>query len=94
MVGRRYYSTQEKLALFLLGRKFRHRHRQGMAWRMVSAGKPQAIGGQGAQFLPLSAASWRPGVTIRNAGEERLFAELNFAGNPQRCLPRAAMTSI
>ncbi len=82
MVGRRYYSTQEKLALFLLGRSFATDTASDWHGEWLSAGKTQAIGGQGAQYLPLSAAQLAAGVTIRNTGDERLFAELNFAGNP------------
>jgi hypothetical protein len=68
MVGRRYYSTQEKLALFLLGRSFATDTAREWRGEWLSAGKPQAIGGQGAQYLPLSAAQLAAGVTIRNTG--------------------------
>ncbi|EXI89449.1 MAG: hypothetical protein AW11_01540 [Candidatus Accumulibacter regalis] len=82
MVGRRYFSTQEKLALFLLGRSFATETAREWRGEWLSAGKTQAIGGQGTQYLPLSAEQLAAGVTIRNAGSERLFAELNLAGNP------------
>ncbi|MCB1966222.1 MAG: alpha-2-macroglobulin family protein, partial [Candidatus Accumulibacter sp.] len=82
MVGRRYYSTQEKLALFLLGRSFATDAASEWRGEMLSAGKTQAIGGRGIQYLPLSAEQLATGVTLRNGDKERLFTELNFAGNP------------
>jgi uncharacterized protein YfaS (alpha-2-macroglobulin family) len=92
MERNRYYSTQEKLALFLLGRQFADQ--AGDAWtaEMIAAGKPQPVGGKGTQFQPLSAGEIAAGVKIRNTHKERLFVELNFAGNPAK-MP-AARTDV
>ncbi|WP_300321440.1 alpha-2-macroglobulin [Accumulibacter sp.] len=82
MQGQRYYSTQEKLAVFLMGRSFLNE--PGKEWHAewLSAGTAQAIGGKGTQFLPLSAEQVATGIRINNPGKERLFVELGFAGNP------------
>jgi hypothetical protein len=82
MERNRYYSTQEKLALFLLGRSFVSQASGEWAAELQLAGKAQPIGGKGAQFRPLSAEELAAGVKIRNTHKERLFVELNFAGNP------------
>jgi uncharacterized protein YfaS (alpha-2-macroglobulin family) len=83
----RYYSTQEKLALFLLGRSFVTQAGSQWTAELTQAGKAQPIGGKGAQFQPLSATEVASGVKIRNTHKERLFVELNFAGNPSRMPP-------
>jgi hypothetical protein len=83
----RYYSTQEKLALFLLGRSFVTQAGNEWTADMTAAGKTQPIGGKGAQFKALSAAEIAAGVKIRNTHKERLFVELNFAGNPAKMPP-------
>jgi uncharacterized protein YfaS (alpha-2-macroglobulin family) len=83
----RYYSTQEKLALFLLGRSFITEAGNQWAAELTVAGKALPIGGKGAQFQPLSAAEVAAGVKIRNPHKERLFVELNFAGNPAKMPP-------
>ncbi|SBT06060.1 Alpha-2-macroglobulin, N-terminal:Alpha-2-macroglobulin, N-terminal 2 [Candidatus Accumulibacter aalborgensis] len=84
MENRRYYSTQEKLALFLLGRSFVTDAGGEWAAEIVSADKPQPIGGRGAQFRPLSASEVAAGIKIRNTYKDRLFVELSFTGNPVR----------
>jgi hypothetical protein len=61
MEGRGYYSTQEKLALFLLGRSFAHRGGRGMgrpSWCRQAS--PRRWPASGTQFQSLSAANSRP----------------------------------
>ena len=82
MQGKRYYSTQEKLALFLMGRSFLGEPGREWTAETVSAGRTQAIGGTGTQFLPLSAEQLAAGVRIGNTSKERLYIELQVAGNP------------
>ncbi|MBP9804074.1 MAG: alpha-2-macroglobulin family protein [Candidatus Accumulibacter sp.] len=84
MDGGRYYSTQEKLALFLLGRNLVTEAGKEWAADLVSAGKTRAMAGQGTQFQPLSADELAAGVSIRNTGKARLYIALDFAGNPQK----------
>ncbi|SIQ83959.1 hypothetical protein SAMN05421829_10795 [Aromatoleum tolulyticum] len=81
--GRYYYhSTQEKLALFLLGRSFITGAGGNWTAEAGSGGRTQAIGGKGTQFLSLSAEDVAGGVRLTNTHQEKLFAELNLAGNP------------
>ena len=87
MERNRYYSTQEKLALFLLGRSFLTEPGKPWTADVAMAGKAQPIGGKGAQFHPLSATDVATGVKVKNTHKERLFIELNFAGNPARMPP-------
>jgi len=81
---RRHFSTQEQLALFLLGRDFAGRSSGEWSAELLLAGRTQPIGGRGPQFQALSAAEVAGGVTIRNSHKERLFVELNLGGNPAR----------
>ncbi|HPT50782.1 MAG TPA: MG2 domain-containing protein [Accumulibacter sp.] len=80
----RYYSTQEKLALFLLGRSFVSEPGKSWAAELQSTGKPLTIGGKGTQFQPLTAAELAAGLKLRNDHKERLFVELNVTGNPAK----------
>jgi len=88
MEKNRYYSTQEKLALFLLGRSFLTQPGGEWTAELSSADKASSeakpIGGKGAQFLALSASELGAGVKVKNTHKERLFIELNFTGNPSK----------
>jgi uncharacterized protein YfaS (alpha-2-macroglobulin family) len=88
MERNRYYSTQEKLALFLLGRSFVTQAGAEWTGEITVAGKPRPLGGKGTQFQPLAAADVATGVKIKNNHKERLFIELNYAGNPAK-MPEA-----
>ncbi|WP_291854172.1 MG2 domain-containing protein [Accumulibacter sp.] len=87
MEGRRYYSTQEQLALFLLGRDFASQTGGEWVADLFAAGRTLPIGGRGTQFHSLTAAEVASGVTIRNKHKERLFIELNLSGHPARMPP-------
>lgn len=80
----RYFSTQEKLALFLLGRGFATQQSGDWAAELALAGKPQGIGGKGTHFLPLAADELAAGIKLKNTHKERLFVELSYAGNPAK----------
>ncbi|MFA7292114.1 MAG: alpha-2-macroglobulin [Rhodocyclaceae bacterium] len=80
----RYISTQEKLSLFLLGRSFANQQTGDWAAEMTLAGKPQSIAGKGTQFQSLAAGELASGVKLKNTHKERLFVELNYAGNPAK----------
>ncbi|WP_300453740.1 alpha-2-macroglobulin [Accumulibacter sp.] len=84
MAANRYYSTQEKLALFLLGRSFVTDAGGEWGAEIVLADKGQAIGGRGMQFRSLSADEVANGVKFRNTHKERLFVELALSGNPMK----------
>jgi uncharacterized protein YfaS (alpha-2-macroglobulin family) len=85
MERNRYYSTQEKLALFLVGRVFGAATDAG-AWtaQFSGGGKEQAIAASGAQFRAIDAAELAKGVKLRNTHKEPLYVELAMSGNPTR----------
>lgn len=84
-VGRnRYLSTQEKLALFLLGRSFQSQSTGEWTAEATVAGKAQPIGGKGTQFVVADAGELAGGVKLKNTHKERLFVELAYAGNPAK----------
>jgi uncharacterized protein YfaS (alpha-2-macroglobulin family) len=93
MLSHRSYSTQEQMALFLLGRSFATDTAREWRGEFLSAGEAQMIGGQGTQYLPLATEQLATGVTIRNPGHAPLVAELNFAGNPLS-MPSARRTDF
>lgn len=93
MLSHRSYSTQEQMALFLLGRSFATDTAREWRGEFLSAGEAQMIGGQGTQYLPLATEQLAAGVTIRNPGHAPLVAELNFAGNPLS-MPSARRTDF
>lgn len=79
-----YISTQEKLALFLLGRSFATVPNGDWSAEWLTGGKTQRTGGKGAQFQAVSAAELSTGMKLKNTHKERLFVELNFAGHPAK----------
>lgn len=85
---RRYFSTQEKLALFLLGRSFATQQTGEWAAEMTAGGKgeikPARLGGKGTQYLSLGASELAGGIKLTNTHKDRLFVELNYAGNPAK----------
>ena len=86
-------STQEKLALFLVGRELGSRD-QGIAWTAeLGNGKPQAVSGPGSQIRAIDAASLAGGLTIRNTHSDKLFVELAIGGHPAR-MPAARSDAI
>ncbi|MDR1935931.1 MAG: alpha-2-macroglobulin family protein [Candidatus Accumulibacter sp.] len=84
-----YLSTQEKLAVFLLGRSFAGQ--QSGAWSAelsapsassTHSGREKALDGRGTQFAELSPEELATGVWLRNTHTQRLFVELNLSGSP------------
>ena len=98
MERKRYLSTQEKLAVFLLGRSFANQETGEWAAEIAgisetpssrrapgsSTASDQPVGGKGTQFVALSAGELSTGVKLKNTHKERLFVELNLAGNPAK----------
>ena len=78
----RYVSTQEKLAVFLLGRSFATQKTGDWTADLLSGGKTQGIGTKGTRFHPLLAGELAAGVRLKNTHSEKLFVELSYAGNP------------
>src|SRR5262249_23063721 len=77
----RYYSTQEKMALFLVGRSL---SAGGGSWSasVAAAGKPEQVSQKGTYFRPVSPAELAAGLRISNASGAPLYVELSLSGNP------------
>jgi len=83
----RYTSTQEKLALFLLGRQFVGPRDGASGWTAeISAGanQPEALNGAGSLIRPLTAAALQNGLHVKNTHKETLYLQLSLAGNPAK----------
>ena len=86
--GYYYYSTQEKLALFLLGRNFAQT--KGESWSaelaFLADNKPgitQPLATSGTLFKPLELEQIKEGFTLKNLGDKPLYLELSYSGNPE-----------
>lgn len=84
MEKNRYLSTQEKMAVFLLGRDFAAA--DGTPWQaaLTQGGASQSLGGKGVQFLPLEGGALARGITLKNTHNARLYVSLDLAGNPAK----------
>ncbi|HOB45252.1 MAG TPA: alpha-2-macroglobulin [Zoogloea sp.] len=81
----RWTSTQEKLALFLLGRELGNPEK-GSTWsaELTDKNKAETISGPGGQTHGVTAASLADGLKIRNTHKDKLFVELAVAGHPSK----------
>ncbi len=81
---RRYYSTQERLALFLAARDL-DRH-AGQPWQAVlrMGETTREIDQAGRLVLPLGAEDWRTGLRLESRNDAPLFAELVVNGYTSR----------
>lgn len=82
----RYTSTQEKLALFLLGRNFTKAGEGEGGWtaEVLGKDKPEVIKGAGTQIRPLTATALQGGVRIKNTYKDKLYLQLSLSGNPAK----------
>ena len=82
----RYTSTQEKLALFLLGRNFTKAGEGESGWTAEVFGKdkPEVINGAGTLIRPLTATALQGGIRIRNTYKDKLYLQLSLSGNPAK----------
>lgn len=81
----RYTSTQEKLALFLLGRNFVNRG-EGNAWsaELSRRDKPESVTAKGSHIATLNVAELGKGVRIKNTHTEKLHLQLSLSGHPAK----------
>ncbi|MCG2576528.1 alpha-2-macroglobulin family protein [Dechloromonas sp. XY25] len=82
----RYTSTQEKLALFLLGRQFAGQREGDTAWTAELAGKerPENLSATGSVIRSLSAEALQGGWRVKNTHKEKLYLQLSLSGNPAK----------
>ena len=82
----RYTSTQEKLALFLLGRNFVGKAEGETNWSAEFSGqdKPESVTASGNLVRPLTASALQGGVRIKNTHKEKLYLQLSLSGHPTK----------
>jgi uncharacterized protein YfaS (alpha-2-macroglobulin family) len=89
-----WLSTQEKLAVYLVGREF---DPPGTASRwqaqIGSAPRAQTITATGAHYQAVTAKELANGITLTNTHKQKLFVELAVSGNPAK-MPVPADNSI
>jgi len=85
----RYTSTQEKLALFLLGRSIGANAELGTPWNaeFITRGKPEALFGRGSLTRLVGPDALAAGVRIKNTHKDKLFVQLGMAGYPAKMPP-------
>ena len=84
---RQYYSTQERLALYLAARAAGGD--PGTAWQtgLKVGEKAEVLGSQGAEVRSFDAAALKRGISLTNQGKEALFVEVAAEGYPAKPLP-------
>jgi uncharacterized protein YfaS (alpha-2-macroglobulin family) len=77
------YSTQEKLAVFLVGRELGE-SQPNAEWRAQwqAGAAPEAVTNKGSWFKELDAAQLASGVSIANRHTSKLYVELAYSGHP------------
>ncbi|MDR2506733.1 MAG: alpha-2-macroglobulin family protein [Candidatus Accumulibacter sp.] len=81
---KRYLSTQEQLAVFLLGRDFSAAGVENWSADFLRKGRIEKLTGS---YVPLEADDLVSGVHVRNTHSENLYAQLTYAGNPEKTPP-------
>ncbi|MDR2187198.1 MAG: alpha-2-macroglobulin family protein [Azonexus sp.] len=82
--GSIYTSTQEKLALFLLGRAYGTTDgSSGAGWQaeLLADGKTQPLQGNGVLIQPLAADALKKGLRLHNTHDAPLYAQIGISGN-------------
>ena len=87
MSRNRYYSTQEKLALFLAGREFTRAESETWTATLTLGGKEQTISTSGSLIQEVSRGDTASGLRLKNTSKDKLFAELSISGHPARTPP-------
>jgi hypothetical protein len=82
MQKNRYYSTQEKMALFLVGRSLSTAGTGTWTANLVAGPRPEQVSRTGTYFRSVSAAELAGGVRLTNASKDPLYVELSLSGNP------------
>jgi uncharacterized protein YfaS (alpha-2-macroglobulin family) len=82
----RYTSTQEKLALFLLGRNLSTSADPAAKWsaEFTAGNKPEALVAQGSLTRPLTGEVLAAGVRLKNTQKDKLFVQMGLSGFPAK----------
>lgn len=82
MERNRYYSTQEKLALFLVGRTYSNTSTDAWNASLTANGKQEDVSSKAAYFREVSASELAAGIKLANNYKDKLYVELSLGGNP------------
>ena len=88
--GRQYYSTQERMALFLAARAAGGQSDTEWTARLAVGEQMQAISSRTTEMRSLTAADIERGVTLTSQHGEALFVELELSGYPTQAPPYRA----
>jgi uncharacterized protein YfaS (alpha-2-macroglobulin family) len=82
----RYYSTQEKIALFLVGRTLSG---GSGTWsgKVAAGGNIAQLSQKGSFFRPVSTTELSSGIRVSNTSANALYVELSLLGNPMQQPP-------
>jgi uncharacterized protein YfaS (alpha-2-macroglobulin family) len=78
-----YFSTQEKLALFLVGRAFTAGSGPWTAGVTVR-GKTEDVSANGSQYREIAPADLANGLSVTNTHKDQIYVELSYSGFPVR----------
>jgi uncharacterized protein YfaS (alpha-2-macroglobulin family) len=94
--GRRYYSTQERLALFLAARAAGAQSEGADPWQAeVQAGTSSVFTSKASVSQTFDAAALKRGITVTNKGKRPVFIEASVQGASQKPLaPQSDRLSI
>jgi uncharacterized protein YfaS (alpha-2-macroglobulin family) len=82
----RHTSTQEKLALFLLGRNLSTKTDNEARWTVELADpqRRETLTASGPVFRSLAVATLQGGLRLKNTHKAKLYVQLNMSGNPAK----------
>lgn len=82
-----YYSTQEQMALFLVGRSLAEGGGDEWTAEIQSGGRTEKLRGRGSLFRELGAEEIAGGIRFTNRYRKELFVELSLSGFPKKSPP-------
>jgi uncharacterized protein YfaS (alpha-2-macroglobulin family) len=90
--GRHYYSTQERLALFLAAREAGSQSSAEQAWQadVQSGTSTTTLSSKARIDHPIEPAALKRGISIVNKGKQPVFIEASVQGAPIKPLPAQA----
>ena len=91
--SRYWFSTQERLAIFRLGRAVLDEQRDGLQGRFVIAGTPHALSGRALVSREVGIAELRQGVQLELEGDGPFWLSQDIVGHPMTA-PEASESGI
>ncbi len=77
----RYFSTQEKMALFLAGQSFMVETGEPWAASVVSGSETEQLSAKSTHFRELGVKEIKSGITVSNTGKSPLYLEFALSGH-------------